>query len=194
MIGTNPSGHRDCGKCPVETVSWDDTQVFLKKLNAMDKVYKYRLPSESEWEYAARAGTTTPTYFGTSINGSDANFDKRYPYNGGTKAQYLFKSEIVGQYKPNAFGKHCMTCTATFTNGLRIRFTFAQRGGLFRISWTSVPKAQISIGSAKNGTYGKGDIWAGKQRQEGASLNDKSEVVVGIPTDNHPDNTRWLNQ
>ena len=55
VMGDNPSAFGDCPQCPVETVSWDDIQVFLDKLNAGGDGH-YRLPSESEWEYAARGG------------------------------------------------------------------------------------------------------------------------------------------
>jgi formylglycine-generating enzyme required for sulfatase activity len=57
-MGGNPSNFKDCAKCPVENVSWDDAQRFIAKLNASNDGYKYRLPTEAEWEYAARAGTT----------------------------------------------------------------------------------------------------------------------------------------
>jgi formylglycine-generating enzyme required for sulfatase activity len=67
VMGTNPSYFSDCGDtCPVEQVSWDDIQGFLTALNAMDPGKNYRLPTEAEWEYAARAGTTGD-YGGTGV-------------------------------------------------------------------------------------------------------------------------------
>jgi formylglycine-generating enzyme len=56
VMGSNPSRHKDCAECPVESISWDDVQTFIKKLNALSGK-NYRLPSEAEWEYAARGGT-----------------------------------------------------------------------------------------------------------------------------------------
>ena len=61
LMGTNPSGFSNCGQqCPVEQVSWVDTQEFVRRLNSREsgRGYAYRLPTEAEWEYAARAGTT----------------------------------------------------------------------------------------------------------------------------------------
>ncbi len=64
LMGNNPAYFKyskGCGgtsPCPVETISWDDVQKFLQKLNEMQDGYSYRLPTEAEWEYACRAGTT----------------------------------------------------------------------------------------------------------------------------------------
>jgi formylglycine-generating enzyme required for sulfatase activity len=58
VMGNNPSEFKGCDLCPVENVSWDDAQKFIRKLNAQNDGYTYRLPSEAEWEYACRAGTT----------------------------------------------------------------------------------------------------------------------------------------
>jgi len=60
LIGENPSSHKRCGdSCPVEQVSWEDAQRFIQKLNQKEGTDKYRLPTEAEWEYACRAGSTT---------------------------------------------------------------------------------------------------------------------------------------
>ena len=56
-MGSNPSHFIDCDECPVENVSWDDVQDFIRKLNAQTGK-NYRLPTEAEWEYAAKGGLT----------------------------------------------------------------------------------------------------------------------------------------
>jgi formylglycine-generating enzyme required for sulfatase activity len=89
VVGKNPSDTKGA-KLPVTDVSWNDCQEFIKKLNAKTDG-GYRLPTESEWEYACRAGTTTAYSFGDNLTKSDANIDS-----GGSKA--------VGCYKANAFG------------------------------------------------------------------------------------------
>jgi formylglycine-generating enzyme required for sulfatase activity len=58
LMGSNPSSFKNCGaNCPVDSVTWDDAQKFINRLNDAKDGYTYRLPSEAEWEYAARAGT-----------------------------------------------------------------------------------------------------------------------------------------
>jgi uncharacterized protein (TIGR02996 family) len=67
----------------------------------------YRLPSEAEWEYACRAGTTTPFHFGSQLNGGAANVNGEYPY-GAAPGPNLRRIEMVGSYPPNAFGLYDM--------------------------------------------------------------------------------------
>jgi formylglycine-generating enzyme required for sulfatase activity len=81
------------GDRPVINVSWEDIQGYLRWLNATTG-REYRLPSDAEWEYAARAGTTTPYSTGSCINTSQANYDGTGDYNscGAKTAVYLKKN------------------------------------------------------------------------------------------------------
>ena len=92
LMGKNPSTTKGA-KLPVTNVSWEDCQEFIKKLNAKTDG-GYRLPTEAEWDYACRAGTTTAYSFGDKITPKDANYlDSK-----------IGKPVAVGSYKPNAFG------------------------------------------------------------------------------------------
>lgn len=83
VMGNNPS-HFKGGKRPVENVSWDDAVNFCQKLS--EKTGKtYCLPSEAEWEYACRAGTTTAFYFGETITPDLVNCDGNNPYGAAPK-------------------------------------------------------------------------------------------------------------
>ena len=98
VMGTNPSYSKDCGpRCPVEKVSWDDTQEFIRRLNelASGRGYEYRLPTEAEWEYAARAGTRGAHY-------GELGEIAWYGDNSG------YKVHPVGQKLANAWGLHDM--------------------------------------------------------------------------------------
>jgi formylglycine-generating enzyme required for sulfatase activity len=87
-------------------VSWDDiTKQFLPWLSRKSGK-PYRLLTEAEWEYAARAGTATPFSTGQTITTDQANFDGNYTYGGSSKGQYRQKTVEVGSFKPNAFGLH----------------------------------------------------------------------------------------
>ncbi|MCB1023316.1 MAG: formylglycine-generating enzyme family protein, partial [Acidobacteria bacterium] len=109
VMGETPSAFRDCPRCPVENVSWDNAQEFIKKLNAMDSKYIYRLPSEAEWEYAARAGSKTPTAFGNDLSSKQANFDGRHPFGSAPEQPRLITKTVpVGSYQPNAWGLYDM--------------------------------------------------------------------------------------
>jgi len=101
VMGNNPSNFKNCGDdCPVEKVSWYDTQKFISKLNRMEDTNKYRLPTEAEWEYACKAKTETAYSFGDEV-------DKLGEY-----AWYTDNSEKrthpVGEKKPNAWDLYDM--------------------------------------------------------------------------------------
>jgi formylglycine-generating enzyme required for sulfatase activity/tRNA A-37 threonylcarbamoyl transferase component Bud32 len=107
VMGYDPSYFKECDGCPVENVSWDEAKEFCKKLSKMVK-REYRLPSEAEWEYAARAGTKTPFASGSSLSSTEENFDGDYPYGGAAKGPSRDKTTPVGIFKPNAWGIYDM--------------------------------------------------------------------------------------
>ena len=126
IMGENPSHFKGEDR-PVETVSWNDAQAFLKQLNATHPLplprgeqggtpllggvgggWLFRLPSEAEWEYAARAGTTTPFFFGETISADQANYDGNYTYGKGKKGVYRERTTDVGSFPPNDFGLYDM--------------------------------------------------------------------------------------
>ncbi|KAA6182485.1 SUMF1/EgtB/PvdO family nonheme iron enzyme [Thiohalocapsa marina] len=106
VMGSNPSGFAGCANCPVEQVSWNDVQDYLDKLNARTG-NRYRLPTEAEWEYAARAGTTTPFWSGGCINTEQANYNGEYDYDdcGAKTGVYRQKKTLpVGSLQANPWG------------------------------------------------------------------------------------------
>ncbi|MBM3963351.1 MAG: PKD domain-containing protein, partial [Planctomycetes bacterium] len=114
VVGSNPSnfaGASNAPQRPVEQVSWFNAVAYCQALTASELAagrvpagYQYRLPTEAEWEYCCRAGTTTEWNTGTSLSTSQANFqgalaNATYPYG---------QTAVVGSYAPNAFGLHDM--------------------------------------------------------------------------------------
>jgi len=105
VMGNNPSKFKGEKNLPVEQVSWEDCQEFIKKLRDKDKKL-YRLPTESEWEYACRAGTKTPFYFGETISTDQANYNGDTIYGNGKKGVYRERTTTVGSFPANAWGLH----------------------------------------------------------------------------------------
>jgi len=105
IMGSNPSGSKG-EDLPVDTVSWDDVQIFLQRLNSKQDGFLYRLPTEAEWEYAARAGTTGAPVLRTEATGivDSSSLEARawFDRNSGGK------SHPVGQRQPNAWGIYDM--------------------------------------------------------------------------------------
>lgn len=98
VMGSNPSKFKGRTN-PVETVSWDDAQRFIRKLNSKEDK-KYRLPTEAEWEYACRAGSSTAYYYG-----DDKNRLSQYAWYDGNSGE---QTRPGGQLKPNAWGLYDM--------------------------------------------------------------------------------------
>jgi len=114
VMGNNPSYFKNCGdNCPVEKVSWNDVQDFIRKLNNQEGTDKYRLPTEAEWEYAARAGTTTALYNGPLELLGDRNGPALDPiawYGGNSCVDYAGGMNCFGwlgtQYSCSSCGPH----------------------------------------------------------------------------------------
>jgi len=117
VMGDNPSYFKG-DDLPVEKVSWDDCQEFVNKLNRKEGSNKYRLPTEAEWEYACRAGTTSRYFWGDNEDARRMNYGgswvgvpvpdyetwKKYK----DKIVEKGKTTKVGSYHPNAFGLYDM--------------------------------------------------------------------------------------
>jgi len=106
IMGTNPANFKG-EKRPVENVIWDDAVEFCKKFSQKTG-RTYRLPSQAEWEYACRAGTTTPFYFGETITTDLVNYNGNYPYGSAPKGEYRQQTTDVGKFPPNSFGLYDM--------------------------------------------------------------------------------------
>ncbi|MEJ1240844.1 SUMF1/EgtB/PvdO family nonheme iron enzyme [Chryseolinea sp. T2] len=150
IMGTNPSTFKENGdNRPVENVSWSDAQAFLIRLNELDSKYKYRLPTEFEWEYAARAGATDDIPW--SVIEKTANLNKSH-------------TTPVGEKAPNAWGLFDMLGNVwEWTNDYYNEKLFAdpqppKRGD------EHVLKGASFAGDVKNATYmthaaGPGNGW-----------------------------------
>jgi formylglycine-generating enzyme required for sulfatase activity len=107
-LNAKPSNWSNNSNRPVEVVSWTDIQTFLTRLNSAEQAsgnlpsgWSYVLPTESQWEYACRAGTSTAYFWGNDINSSRANYNWSGSYNDGNDSK---QTVDVGQFAPNPWG------------------------------------------------------------------------------------------
>jgi len=117
-VGNTPSAFTGDLHRPVERVSWDNATNYCYLLNLREgrsgSSWQYRLPTESEWEYACRAGTSTPFHYGPNLLSGMANFYGSHEYIGGMgtsinpRGTYLGRTTAVGSYAPNGFGLYDM--------------------------------------------------------------------------------------
>ncbi|MGZ4976828.1 MAG: formylglycine-generating enzyme family protein [Methylobacter sp.] len=108
VIGNNLSCFKDDLQQPVETVSWHEVQEFLRRLQSLLPGCQADLPSEAEWEYACRAGTTTPFSFGANINPEQVNYNGDVPYAGGERGEFREKTVAVKSLPANPWGLYEM--------------------------------------------------------------------------------------
>jgi eukaryotic-like serine/threonine-protein kinase len=107
LMGSNPSNFKGDNNLPVDSVSWLDGMDFCEKLTQKTG-RTYRLPSEAEWEYACRAGTTTPFAFGETITPAVVNYNGNYTYAQAAKGEHRQKTTVVGSFPANLFGLYDM--------------------------------------------------------------------------------------
>ena len=111
VMGSNPSDFKGNDNLPVDSVSWDMCMEFVNKVTASAKQQlrcEAKLPTEAEWEYACRAGTTTAFFWGNSLNGDRANCKGTRPYGTVEAGPFLAKTTPVGNYCANAWGFYDM--------------------------------------------------------------------------------------
>ena len=101
-LNPQPSNFKGANR-PVEQVSWEEAMEFCRRLSQRTEL-SYTLPSEAQWEYACRAGTTTPFAFGDTLTPDLANYDGNYTYGSGPKGTYREKTTDVGSFLANAWG------------------------------------------------------------------------------------------
>ncbi|MCP4365059.1 MAG: formylglycine-generating enzyme family protein [Planctomycetes bacterium] len=107
VTGENPSEFIGAQR-PVERVSWEGVQKFMGQLNKEIPGLALELPTEAQWEYACRAGTTTPFFFGKNISTDQVNYDGNYPYANGKKGKCREETVVVKALPCNAWGLYQM--------------------------------------------------------------------------------------
>ncbi len=150
VMGSNPSNFSNCGdNCPVEQVCWNDCQEFIRRLNQKEGTNKYRLPTEAEWEYACRAGTTTAYSWGGEIlqKGQKVNLTWRTGNVRGNVAIALYKggayvSAISGSTANDGFFQWTIPSGITSGNDYKIKIR-STGSSVFLISATVISRFMV---------------------------------------------------
>jgi formylglycine-generating enzyme required for sulfatase activity len=156
VMGDNPSHFEGDDQLPVETVSFDDVQRFLAKLQALLPAgCEAVLPTEAQWEYACRAGTETPFSFGANITPEQVNYDGSSPYAGGPKGQDRGRTLAVKALPPNAWGLYEMhgNVWEWCADGLRNYARTALEGQAVEDPRGPVPDEQGALRAVRGGSW-----------------------------------------
>ena len=149
------------GNRPVINVSWRDALDYTEWLSAQTGQV-YRLPTEAEWEYAARAGTETAFWWGNSITTDQANYDGNYTYRSGPKGVYRKKTVPVDQFQPNPWGLYQVhgntwewtgSCYEVNYGGMEMQCTGRNEVGARAVRGGSWGNAPVGVRSALRGRY-----------------------------------------
>jgi formylglycine-generating enzyme required for sulfatase activity/Tfp pilus assembly protein PilF len=149
LMGSNPSDFKGT-TFPIDNVSWEDVQAFIKRLNALDNSYIYRLPTEAEWEYACRAGST---------GDYAANLDEIGWYSNNSD----FKVHSVGQKQPNAWGLYDMH--GNVSEWCQDFFDFAYYGNSPSIDPQGPPSGGLRV--IRNGDWGLSEFYSRSSSRSG---------------------------
>ena len=160
MFVAMPAAPFGRGRQPVVNVDWHDAMAYAQWLSAQTGK-RYRLPTEAEWEYAARAGTQTPFWFGETLSTAQANYDRDYTYGQGEKGIYRGKTVEVGSLPANGWGLHEVhgnvwewTCSAYdegYRGGAELSCAGEKDGGRRGGSWDSEPRNLRSANRYRGG-------------------------------------------
>ena len=103
VMGSNPSNFKGPDR-PVETVSWKEIKEFIEQLNKKVPGLQSQLPTEAQWEYAARAGSQSAFWWGSTLSAEQANYDGNLPYADGEKGQYREETVAVKEFEASPWG------------------------------------------------------------------------------------------
>jgi formylglycine-generating enzyme required for sulfatase activity len=171
MGDKNPRRFTGDADLPVERVSWDDVQIFLTKLQAyLPTSVEAVLPTEAQWEYACRAGSSTPFSFGDQISTEQVNYNGNYPYTNGPKREYRGKTVPVKALLANAWGFYQM-------HGNVLEWC---ADAMRKYTGATVTNPSGASGNGTNAYAVRGGSWSGYARHARSALRLQAERIAPI--------------